>query len=179
MLSPGPANLVSLVLSSRYGLRQVVPFQCGILLVYAVIGFAMAATAARLGDSFRSAAVFMQIAGGLFVFYLGIRLILTKTSSGEAGDVPTFRSGVLLQIFNPKFPPVVLTVLSARSATNPLVVVAIVVSVGAIGLMMYSLTGSSIHRFASADRHLRMLNVVFGVLLCLVGAWIATGALAW
>jgi threonine/homoserine/homoserine lactone efflux protein len=175
MLSPGPANLVSLVLSSRYGSRQIALFQGGILLVYAVIAFGMAVTAAQLGDLFQNAAVFVQIAGGAFIIYLGIRLILTTQNPGESDNAPTFKSGALLQIFNPKFPPVVLTILAARSETNILATAGIIVTVGGIGLALYSCVGSLIHRFASVDRHLRLLNIVFGLMLCAVGAWIAIG----
>ena len=176
MLSPGPANLVSLVLSSRYGSRQIALFQCGILLVYAVIAFGMAVTATQLGDFFKNSVVFVQIAGGGFIIYLGIRLILTTQKLGESDSAPTFKSGALLQIFNPKFPPVVLTILATRSDTNFLATAGIIVTVGAIGLTLYSCVGSLIHRFASVDRDVRLLNIVFGLLLCGVGVWIAIGA---
>jgi homoserine/homoserine lactone efflux protein len=176
MLSPGPANLVSLVLSSRYGWRRIALFQCGILSVYAVIAFGMAVTAAQLGDVFKNAAVFVKIAGGAFIIYLGVRLILTTRKPGESDSTPTFKSGALLQIFNPKFPPVVLTILAARSETNLLATAGVIVTVGAIGLTLYSCVGSLIHRFASVDRHFRLLNIVFGLLLCAVGVWIAIGA---
>jgi threonine/homoserine/homoserine lactone efflux protein len=176
MLSPGPANLVSLLLSSRYGSREIALFQCGILFVYAVFAFGMAVTAAQLGDLFKSSAVFVQIVGGAFIIYLGIRLILTPEKTGESDRAPTFKSGALLQIFNPKFPPVVLTILATRSDTNSLTTAGIIVTVGAIGLILYSCVGSLIHRLASVDRNLRSLNIVFGLLLCAVGAWIAIGA---
>ena len=176
MLSPGPANLVSLVLSSRYGSRQIALFQCGILLVYAVIAFGMAVTAAQFGDSFKNAAVFLQIAGGAFIIYLGIRLFLTPQKPGEPDNAPTFKSGALLQMFNPKFPPVVLTILATQSDTSPIAAASIIVIVGAIGLALYSCVGSLIHSFATVDRHLRLLNIAFGLLLCVVGAWIAIGA---
>jgi threonine/homoserine/homoserine lactone efflux protein len=178
MLSPGPANLVSLAFSSRCGSRQIVLFQCGILLVYAVVAFGMAVTAIQLGDFFMNSAVFLQIAGGAFIIYLGIGLILTPQKPGESGSAPTFRSGALLQIFNPKFPPVVLAILSTRSDTNFLATAGIIVTVGAIGLALYSSVGSLIHRFVSADRHLRLLNIVFGLLLCAVGVWITVGAVS-
>ena len=136
MLSPGPANLVSLVLSSRYGSRQIALFQSGILLIYAVVAFGMAVTAAQLGSVFKNSAVFLQIAGGAFIIYLGIRLIFTNRKPGESDSAPTFKSGALLQIFNPKYPPVVLAVLAARSDTNNLATASIIVTVGAIGLTL-------------------------------------------
>ena len=176
MLSPGPANLVSLVLSSRYGSRQIAPFQCGILFVYVVIAIGMAVTAAQLGESFKNATVFVQIVGGAFIIYLGIRLILTTQKPAESDSTPTFKSGALLQICNPKFPPVVLTILATRADTHSLATAGIIVTVGAMGLTLYSCVGSLIHRFASVDRHLRSLNVVFSLLLCAVGVWIAVGA---
>lgn len=175
MLSPGPANLVSLVLASRHGARRVLSFQMGILIVYGVVAFSLALTAKQLGERFDDAAVFLQVAGGGLIVYLGGRLMLTTPRSDEHAQVPTFKTGALLQVFNPKFPPVVLAVLSARTGTNPMLTAGVVVFVGACGLALYSGVGSQFRRFAVGERRMRLLDIVFGALLVAVGLWVGGG----
>ncbi|QDU58888.1 LysE family translocator [Aeoliella mucimassa] len=175
MLSPGPANLVCLVLASRYGLRQTAWFQMGIVLIYALVGFALAVTATQLGSVFQNAAVFLQVAGGAFIVYLGVRFMVSSPKLGESDSAPTFKSGVLLQMLNPKYPPVVLAILAARSESNNLATVGVVVSVGALGLITYACVGSLVYRWTLDDRYLRWFNIAFGCLLCAVGVWMASG----
>lgn len=174
MLSPGPANLVSLVLASRYGSRKIACFQIGVLLIYTATAFAMAFTAEQVDAQFERSTVALQIVGGLFIVYLGWRLMLTDPNRRDLDVVPTLRTGLLLQILNPKYPVVVLTLLAARSNTNNLGTAGVIVAVGTAGLLLYSFAGSLIYRYAPIEKHLRELNVVFGATLCAVGLWIAS-----
>jgi threonine/homoserine/homoserine lactone efflux protein len=135
-----------LVLASRYGWRQIVAFQAGIVLVYALVAFGMAGTATQLGDFFQAAAGAVQLAGSLLILTLGIRLLLSTGKAVPAGPAPSFQAGALLQLLNPKYPAVVLTVLAARADARPLAVAGVVVAVGTVGLAFYACAGWAVCR---------------------------------
>lgn len=173
MLSPGPANLVSLALAARYGFVDVFSFQLGIFSVYAVVAVVLGLVTSQIVEYSTFATTILQLVGGLFVIYLGYCLARRKQADAAELDVPGFSKGVLLQILNPKYPAVVLTVFVNRPGEPALVTAGIITAIGAAGLLIYSLIGSSIRRLSFSGNGLRLVDVGFGLLLCLVGAWIA------
>lgn len=169
MLSPGPANLVSFFLGTRNSITQLLPFQMGILLVYTTVAIALGFLAKRIADFSPHAIGTLQIIGGLFIIYLGIRLI-QRQKCDESVRSPTFLSGVTLQCLNPKFPSVVLTVFANRHGQAIMITASIICIVGAIGLLTYSTAGSLL-RFQQTDKYIGMVDAIAGILLCGVGLW--------
>jgi len=174
MLSPGPANLVSLVLASRCGFWSLLTFQAGIVLVCASTCLVLGAGAAQIGDSFTVPAIGIQLAGGAFIVYLGVRLMIPAKQEGAQTPPtsPTMFNGILLQCLNPKFPVVVLTLLSARASESALVTCSIIIGCGIAGMLLYSTAGAIVHRFAAQQRRYRTLDIISGLLLCATGLWI-------
>jgi len=172
MLSPGPANLVSFVLGARNGFYRLLPFQFGIVVVYGVVAFGLGLLTTRINAVSPRATLLMQVLGGIFIVYLGLRLALRKNRE-TVEKAPTFANGVLLQILNPKFPGVVLAVFANRQGQAALVTTAVILIVGAIGLLAYSIAGSLFHARAISGSGFRVLDLVAGSLLCVVGLWFA------
>jgi homoserine/homoserine lactone efflux protein len=170
MLSPGPANLVSFVLGTRNGALQLLPFQLGILLVYAVVAVVLGLLSNRIYAMAPAAVAILQAIGGLFIIYLGIQLA-RRTQHDTIDNAPTFANGVALQCLNPKFPGVVLAVFANRH-TQPIVIVAATIFiVGAIGLLAYSTAGSILRTRGLSDSGFRTFDFVAGGMLCAVGLW--------
>ncbi len=176
MLSPGPANLVSFALAARVGFARVLMFQLGILVVYAFVAVALGLLANQVSGSVQYATATLQLLGGLFIGYLGLRLACRKRPDLAGVEGPSFLKGAILQILNPKYPAVVLAVFASRTDQPMLMTAGIVVAVGAAGLLIYSLAGSLVRSLLSAEKHLRILDVAFGLLLGVVGIWIAAQA---
>lgn len=175
MLSPGPANLATLALAARHGLAGVGPFVFGIAIGYA----AVAAAIAWLGGRFlgESALGLLPLAGGLFLGYLGWRLIARAGRWNEADGRPCFLSGLALQLLNPKFPAVVLTVLAANGSGHPWSAVATLVGMGVAGLGLYATLGATSHRFVQRPSGRAWCDRMFGLLLMLTGVWLAAEGL--
>lgn len=170
MLSPGPANLVSLVLGARHGVIQLLPFQLGILVVYGVVAIGVGTLANRIYVFAPAAVRVLQVIGGLFIVYLGIRLA-RRTQRDTADLAPTFFNGMSLQCLNPKFPGVVLTVFANRHSQSIWMVAATICIAGAIGLAAYSTAGSLLRPRDTSGNSFRAFDMAASGLLCAVGVW--------
>lgn len=177
MLSPGPANLVSFALTARYGFSQILFFLLGISLVYIVVAIILGIITNQVTEQSYNIAVVLRLLGGLFIVYLGIQLVRRKSHT-IITKVPSFSNGVLLQLLNPKYPPVVLSVFAHSQNQHALLTASIISIVGAMGLGLYATAGALIHHRASSDQWFRRLDVVFGTILCLVGLWLLVEALS-
>ena len=173
MLSPGPANLVSFALAARFGFAGTLSFQLGILVVYAIVAVALGLVANQIAGHAAYATATFQLMGGLFIIYLGFRLACRKPPEAANVGAPSFSNGVLLQVLNPKYPAVVIAVFANRPDDSTLTTAGILSTVGAAGLLSYSFAGSLIHSLSSSQKWLRVLDIGFGSLLCVVGIWVA------
>jgi threonine/homoserine/homoserine lactone efflux protein len=170
MLSPGPANMVSLLLATRYSVKQLLPFLLGILLVYAIVAFTFGILAKHISDLSPIAINAMQIIGGLYIIYLGIQLARRKKPEVKERS-PTLLSGITLQCLNPKFPGVVLAVFASRHSQPAFMTASVICIVGAFALLIYATVGSLLHAQHEPCRRLRIVDLGAGVMLCAVGLW--------
>ncbi|MFT5525274.1 MAG: threonine/homoserine/homoserine lactone efflux protein [Pirellulaceae bacterium] len=173
MLSPGPANLVSFALAARLGLARIIAFQLGIVVMYAAVALLLGFIATQITGQSRYAAATMQLVGGGFIAYMGYRLTVRKTKNESEIPSPSFFGGMLVQLLNPKYPAVVLTVFAARPQQHLITTTIAIVCVGTVGLLMYGSLGTIFRRLISTDKYLHAADIAFGVLLGLVGLWIA------
>lgn len=173
MLSPGPANLAALALASRHGLRRVGPFLAGVAIGYAGIAAVIAGFGGLLVGELPALRTALQTAGGLFIGYLGWRLIARAGEWADADRGPGLLSGLALQLLNPKFPAVVLTVLSASGTGSPWPAVGALVGMGLVGLGLYATLGAATHRFATSPASRAGCDRIFGLLLIATGCWLA------
>jgi len=177
MLSPGPANLVTFALTARFGFSQIVFFLLGISFVYILVALVLGVITNQVTGQSSIIAVILMLLGGLYVIYLGIQLVRRK-SHKITTRAPSFSNGVLLQLLNPKYPPVVLSVFSHSQNQHALLTAGIISIVGTMGLVLYAAAGTLIHRRVNSDQWFRRLDVVFGTMLFLVGLWLLVEALS-
>ena len=175
MLSPGPANLVSLVLGARHGFKQMLPFLGGIAVVYGLVAFALGSLTMQINALNSNAATVLQGLGGLFIVYLGLQLIFRKDRE-TGSQTPTFGNGLLLQVLNPKYPGVVLAVFANSQNQSTLMTTGVVLGVGVLGLLIYSRVGSFMHTLTLTGSGFRKLDLISGSLLALVGLWLGLQA---
>lgn len=171
MLSPGPANLVSFAFGARFGLSRILPFLLGVSIVYVFMALALGAGTNHLMGQYSGLTDFIRFFGGAFIVYLGIQLLRRKNRDIST-KAPNIWNGIAIQLLNPKYPPVVLSVFAASPDQNAILTAGILTVVGMAGLMIYAATGAVIHRKVNLERQLRTVDFVFGVLLCLVGFWL-------
>ncbi|WP_339673960.1 LysE family transporter [Dasania marina] len=171
MLSPGPANLVTFALAARFGFSPILPFLLGIALVYIVVAIVLGAVTNRLTEQYSDITDYIRVFGGLFIIYLGVKLLRRK-SRNTVAKAPSMWNGVVLQLLNPKYPPVVLSVFANSQNQNTVLTATILSIVGVAGLVIYAAVGVFMHHKVKMDRQLRVVDCVFGVLLCLTGLWL-------
>lgn len=173
MLSPGPANLVTFALAARFGFVRVIAFKLGIIVVYFCMAVVLGLLTKEIAGHAKYGLVALQLLGGLFIVYLGFRLATRKQRGTTDVSAPQFSKGMLFQVFNPKYPAVVLTVFANQADGSTLVTAGIITIVGTTGLLLHSGAGSVVRHLSPSEKWSRRLDVGFGLLLCLVGLWIA------
>lgn len=103
--SPGPAPLALAAIGATYGVKGGIPFLVGILLglFAAILGTTLGLGA--LFTAFPNVRVFVQACGGLYIFYLAIKIAIAPvTPSGEIQPHHTRKllDGFILNLLNPK-----------------------------------------------------------------------------
>lgn len=178
MLSPGPANVAALALSARHGLVRVVPFLLGIALVAGSVALVVASLGPGIvgSESYGVAPAVLQTLGGLFLAWLGTRLVARDSGWAPRLSEPSFASGALLQVLNPKYPAVVLTLMSIESDTPLLGRAGVLILIGNAAMLLYASVGAFAHQRASDRATQRRLDIGFGALMIATGGWLALRA---
>jgi homoserine/homoserine lactone efflux protein len=111
-LTPGPAVMCSMAQSTRRGFRSSLAGVFGVQVGNLLFFICIAAGLATLLTSATMAFTFLRVAGGVYLFYLGARIILRTfqarlTGPAQLGAALTarrglFLQGLLIQITNPK-----------------------------------------------------------------------------
>jgi homoserine/homoserine lactone efflux protein len=111
-LTPGPAVMCSMAQSTRYGFRSSLAGISGIQLGNFIFFVCVALGLGTLLAAAITLFTFLRFAGAIYLFYLGVRIILstfrrpTSTAAKPAVSLPAqrglFLQGLLIQITNPK-----------------------------------------------------------------------------
>lgn len=104
--SPGPGALGVVAESMRNGLKNAAYFILGMIagdMVYLVFAiFGLAAAASVMGEAF----MYIRIAGGVYLLYLGVKLLISKEQKAQKPALPSgkgrFFGGFFITITNPK-----------------------------------------------------------------------------
>jgi homoserine/homoserine lactone efflux protein len=184
-LTPGPAVMCSMAQSTRYGFRSSLAGICGIqfgnLLFFVAIALGLGALLATATTAF----TILRIVGAIYLFYLGIRIILStfrRTPSSTTQPLlppPVLRSlfmqGLLIQLTNPKALLFVSALLPQfidphRSATLQLAILVITtVAVDLVVLSSYAFLAQRGIQSFRTSRWSAWLERVFGAALVFFG----------
>lgn len=182
---PGPTILLVLSYSISHGRQAALPLVAGVALGDAV---AITLSLIGLGTLLAASAFWFTIIkwlGGLYLVYLGIRLLLDATRSGGvqtarapgASPRKLFTSAFVVTALNPKSIVFFIALLPqfispAHPATPQLAILGVTfVLLATIGATSYALFAASIRRFLSSPRAQKIYGYGGGGLLCAAGAW--------
>lgn len=171
LLSPGPSYLVSFTFAARYGLGNILVFLLGIITVYAIVSVVIGVLMVEMVFQLSSSIDIIQIIGGAYIIYLAIGLLRRKQYNNSSSTKPGFLNGVIIQILNSKYPAVVVIIFTNSPELPMLMTAAIITSLSICGLLAYSYAGSIIHNMLFTEKSLRIIDIIFSMLLCLVGVW--------
>jgi threonine/homoserine/homoserine lactone efflux protein len=176
-ITPGPNNLVVMRTAARSGFAKTLPAVTGVVLGGIVL---LAVAAAGMGAAFTawpSLRMLVAVGGGLYLVWLGSRLILPRGTWQAEPALPAGVSGLFaFQFLNPKGWIMVLTVVAALPATGAvdsfLRLAPLFVCIPALCLLLWAGLGHALSRHLTrplvrlwTDRVLGALLVVSALLL--------------
>lgn len=165
----------SALASRRAGVACALGVACGLLLHTALAVAGVAAVLAAVPALFRA----VQLAGGAYVLYLGVRTLRAESTgvSDRAEAVPRpLRQGFLTNALNPKAPLTFLSLLPqfvpAGSAAVPrtLLLALIVVALALVWFPAVALLVDRLGRWLRRPRAARAVTLATGTALTLLGA---------
>jgi homoserine/homoserine lactone efflux protein len=187
-LSPGPAVFFAMSQAARHGMHGAVAGTSGILMGHLVcftfVAFGLAAVLSKMSG----AMTVIRIAGALYLIYLGVRMILSRTQSvpdvAAAAPRPPAKGsillqGLLVQLTNPKNLMFVLAFLPQFiSAERPLlpqlaIMLTVTVIIDAIFLLAYAHIAARGTRALKGSRVVMWLERGFGAALVVFGVKLA------
>ncbi len=169
--TPGPNNVMSMSIAARYGFRSCAPFNFGVIAGMFVVCASCALFAAALFDAFPSALFWIRCAGAAYMAYLAWHIYASPKKISTEGDAPSagFRTGLLLQLVNPKVYIVCITAMSSYIIPKygggwalPPFIIFIAVFAGC-GSFAWAAFGSAFRGFF--NRHLKAFNTAMALLL--------------
>jgi threonine/homoserine/homoserine lactone efflux protein len=169
--TPGPNNVMSMSLASRYGFKKSMTFNLGVLLGFLVVMILCAAFSSLLYGFIPSVKPAMLVIGTSYILWLAWTVWRDKPHKGTKGRerAVTFGSGMVLQFVNVK---VILYGITAMSSfilpyTSSIAALAgyvvLLTVIGFSGTICWALFGTVLEKFFK--RYSRIVNVIFALLL--------------
>jgi homoserine/homoserine lactone efflux protein len=184
-LTPGPAVLCSMTQATRHGFRSslagIAGIQAGNALFFLCVALGLATLLATATTAFTA----LRIAGAIYLFYLGTKILLgtfrrreravDATAAGPADRRSLFMQGLLIQLTNPKALLFVSALLPqfmdpARTAAPQLLaLLAITIAVDTVVLSSYAFCADRSWRSLRGSRVTRWLERAGGTALLFFG----------
>ena len=174
--SPGPAPLALAAIGASHGFRNGIPFLTGILAGLAVAIVGAIAGLATLFASFPGFRFSVQIAGGVYICYIALKIAIApplENDSGAKSRMPSFRDGFILNLLNPKAYAAFFAIFSgfllplSEITLSFLATGIICFLVAVIVDILWLYFGGLIRSFFRRPREARILRVTFAILMVL------------
>ncbi|KCZ47981.1 LysE family translocator [Hyphomonas pacifica] len=181
--SPGPGNMFFAANGARFGVRATLLASAGYhvatWIVTLAIGFGFAATLERLPGIF----LVIRWAGSVYVLYLAWKLFNAGALEDADEARPAgFWSGALLLVLNPKAYVIIALMFSqflTSGDQSHLLKVLWITTVftlnNFVAFTVWTMIGDRIARQFADERHARLMNRIFGLILSGVAVWMMVG----
>lgn len=182
-LTPGPAVMLVLASSFRYGFKPAMLPALGIASANVVWLLLAASGAAALAVQFPTAFLVLKIIGVLVIMYLGVSAIFgpLPDANASANDAPPrarlYSKGLALQLSSP-MPLVYFGLLipayfdtSMDMAPQFFIMLVTVTVTELLGLAIYAFGAGRIRVWMTQPRAARIFNVTIGVVMIFSGLW--------
>ncbi len=110
--TPGPANILTLGSTTKYGWRKTIPQSLGLFVGYYIIMLISLTAVLGLSSFMEEALVVLKYIGMAYLIWLGVMMIKSTPKTAEDKGRPTFVKGFLLQMVNAKIFLYCITVIS-------------------------------------------------------------------
>ncbi|WP_426190588.1 LysE family transporter [Pseudomonas sp. NFXW11] len=179
-LSAGPGNLTVASCGAQSGVRRSLRFILGLDLTYLLLALLVGLGLYHSLASQPRLLWGLRVAGSLYIFWLGLRLLLRPLRKpGERAVALQFRHGVMLQLGNVQGLVMLLVMFSTFSPgreAGSLAVLALsaaLIALNLCGHLLWACLGSSLQLLLrERPRLLLAQNALFGLMLMAVAAWL-------
>lgn len=177
VLSPGLANIVAAISGTQVGLRRSISLLVGMNVVYLSSSLMMGFGVSELLITYPILPLVMKYAGVLFIAWLGISIwcrsktIMIKTYLG-------FKSGIVLQFLNPKFPIVLIVMYSTflnpanHQQTQVFTLSPSLLALNIVALFLWTSTGVLAGNAFKTEQSRLIQDRIAAAMYVLVGFWI-------
>jgi threonine/homoserine/homoserine lactone efflux protein len=179
-ITPGPNNLIVMQAAARGGVAAAAAAILGVLggslvlLVFVWVGLG------RLIEAVPIFAIALSLAGGVYLAWLGLSLLLRRSSSPSQATLPSTPLGVAaFQLLNPKAWVLIATAAAAMSDAGDLLVLTILlVLVTSACLVLWALAGAAAAHLLAKPRARGLFERSMGAVLALSAAGMLIDALS-
>lgn len=171
--TPGPNNITSTAIGMRLGYRRTMPYILGIMLGFLMIMFVAGILTDIASRAYRGALPYLKWIGVIYMCWLAISLFLPSAHGTEAAYArnASFRSGLLLQIVNPKVILYGITIYSSFHlllADTPMKLIAssvFLAILGGIATSLWAVFGNVMSAFLKSRAAMLVFNITMSLLL--------------
>ncbi|MBP7164980.1 MAG: Cysteine/O-acetylserine efflux protein [Firmicutes bacterium ADurb.BinA052] len=173
--TPGPNNIMSFVMGSKYGFARTLPFRLGVAVGFSLVMIASSYLNLLLFNIVPKMKPIAEIIGGAYMLYLAARVLMSKVDDAdEDAHLISFPAGAALQFVNPKAILYGLTVTATfitpyyHSLASLLFFSALLGSMSLASTSCWAVFGTGIQRLLG--KYGRALNIVMALLLVYTAA---------
>ncbi|MED7820287.1 MULTISPECIES: LysE family translocator [unclassified Francisella] len=177
IVTPGPNNLMLLISSIKFGVRRTLPHYVGICLGFPLMVLIVGLGLETIFVSYPKLHLIIKVVGAIYMIWLAIKIILSSSYHSDAKNSKPlgFKQAILFQWVNPKAWVMAIGVISTYTIINANMALFIQVIIISIVVMVVSFCCTALWLFGgnfvkvilSDKRHLKIFNLVLGLLLIL------------
>lgn len=173
--TPGPNNIMSFVMGSKYGFARTWPFRLGLAVGFGLVMIASSYLSLLLYNIVPKMKPIAEIVGAAYMLYLAARVLMSKVDATD-GDahLTSFPAGAAMQFVNPKAILYGLTVTATfitpyyHSPASLLFFSALLGSISLASTSCWAMFGTGVQRLLG--RYGRALNITMALLLVYTAA---------
>lgn len=188
-VTPGMCMTLALTLGMTVGIRRTMWMMLGELLGVGLLAVLVVLGVAALIVQYPALFVVLKIAGGGYLFYLGIQLWRSRGKMAidlngapkTTGRRQLASQGFITAVANPKgwaffialLPPFIEP---SRPLVNQMVILlSVILTLEALSLLVYALGGKSLSKVLQKSGNVRLMNRIAGTLMIAVAGWLVLG----
>ena len=170
--SPGPNNILASYSGFNFGLVKTIPHMFGVIFGFTTLVIVMNFGLINIFKNFPIMQEILIYTGTIFLIYLAYKISFSKTSSDNSSKSPVrFIETFFFQFLNPKAVIVAIIIVSTyvESGENyinySLWVIGIAFIFACFSIMLWTLLGKFLRKFAANQKFIKRFNYVMSFLL--------------
>lgn len=181
-ITPGLCMTLALTLGLTLGIRKTLWMMVGELVGLALVAVTSATGIAAIIFKYPELFIIFKIIGGVYLLWLGIRMLLNRTNSIEikldkvkpVANFQLISQGFVTVIINPKSWTFLVSIIPTfidytKSVTIQLsIIVSLILVVEFICMLIYAFGGKSLKYFLKKQDNVKILNKISGSLIVII-----------